>query len=330
MRIQQSGSNLVPRTCRTCGRTFMGGTNALYCPECRAERRRKGHQEYHQRRAAGRSIILGVTVGHCERCGKEFVYNSANQKYCSACAPEAIAENHREKKRTWLQRAVEKYGPQFAEDYRAKRRIGREKCIDCGAPLEPGHSPNKMLCKRCEALHKQYGQYCSNNKRAGRLESLSFDEWKAGKVQCPVCGRFFAPRTKRQKYCSKECSKKAAAERVLQAYHDSHPRPKRVCPVCGREFVNGEHHYEKYCSPECRAIGRRQKMAARLEPDAPPVVTKPRWQPKPEVEKVCPVCGKTFITTYSNKKYCSKACRDQEMRRRLSEKQKRARRGRHE
>ena len=71
-------------------------------------------------------------------------------------------------------------------------------------------------------------------------------------------------------------------------------------------------------------------MAARLEPDAPPVVTKPPWKPKPEVEKVCPICGRMFITTYSNKKYCSKECRDKEMRRRLSEKQKRARRERHD
>ena len=242
----------------------------------------------------------------CRLCGRTFM-GDPHAWYCSDCRAE------RKRKRD--------------------RVIGREKCVDCGAPLEPGHSPNQMLCKLCAGLHRQYGQYCSNSKQAGRLEILSFDEWKAeqaGKAQCPMCGRLFAPRTKRQKYCSKECSKKAATARVLQAYHDSHPRPKRVCPVCGREFVNGGHHYEKYCSPECRAIGRRRKMAARLEPDAPPVVTKPRWKPKPEVEKICPVCGKTFVTTYSNKKYCSKECRDREMSSRLNEKQKRARRERHE
>ena len=89
MSIRQSRSTLAPRICRQCGKTFMGWIGALYCQKCRAERKREGERKYQQRKEEGKSIILGVTVGHCERCGREFVYNSANQKYCPTCAPDA-------------------------------------------------------------------------------------------------------------------------------------------------------------------------------------------------------------------------------------------------
>lgn len=311
---------MAPRTCCQCGKEFLGGPSARYCPECRIERRREANRRCKVRQREGRAIVLGETIGYCAKCGKEFVYTGAKQKYCSGCSKEAIREADRKRGRGWLARAVKKYGRQYADDRNAVRRVGREVCVDCGAPLEAGHAGNKKYCPSCKLLHKEYVQHSTDRKRAGRQVNEEFEEWKTdrikGQTKCPVCGRFFVPQTKRQKYCSKECTKRAAAKRALEAYHKSHPRPVRICPICGRKFLNGEHHYEKYCSPECRSIGRRQKMAARLLPDAPPIVTKPKWKPKPTVEKICPICGKKFATTYSQKKYCSKTCRDKEMIRR--------------
>lgn len=189
MRIQLPGSSLAPRTCRTCGRTFMGGPRAWYCPDCRAERRRKQCVESKQRKRAGTSIVLGQTVGHCQVCGKEFIYASGNQKYCSSCAPEAIAEIDRQQGRGWLQRAIEKHGQRYADERYAARRVDREHCVECGAPLAPGHGANKELCPACERLHLEYNRYKTYCKRRTR-EPASFEIWKVErhKKYCVDCG----------------------------------------------------------------------------------------------------------------------------------------------
>lgn len=191
MRIQLPGSSLAPRTCRTCGRTFMGGPRAWYCPDCRAERRRKQDKINKQRKAEGKSIVIGQTVGHCEVCGAEFVYGSARQKYCSSCAPAAYAEVDRQQGRGWLQRAVERHGQRYADEYYAARRVDREHCVDCDAPLAPGHGANKELCPACERLHLQYSRYKTGCKRiAHPREPVSFAVWKAArhKKYCADCG----------------------------------------------------------------------------------------------------------------------------------------------
>ena len=95
MRIQMPGSSLAPRTCIVCGATFIGGPSAKCCPDCRIERRRENDRRHKARKRAGKSIILGQTVGRCEKCGKEFVYTAGIQKYCPDCSKEAIRENDR-------------------------------------------------------------------------------------------------------------------------------------------------------------------------------------------------------------------------------------------
>ena len=208
MRIQLPGSSLAPRTCRQCGRTFMGGPRAWYCPDCRAVRRRELDRENKRRRRAGKSIVIGQTVGHCEVCGKKFVFGSARQKYCSSCAPAAYAEVDRQQGRGWLKRAVEKHGQRYADEYYAARRLGREHCVDCGAPLAPGHGASKEYCPACEKLHVSYRNYKSRCKRKS-CEPASFEIWKVErhKKYCEDCGSLLPADVKNnQKYCT-ECKK---------------------------------------------------------------------------------------------------------------------------
>lgn len=181
MRVQLPGSSLAPRTCIMCGATFLGGPNARYCPTCRIERRRETDRQHKARKRAGKSIILGQTVGRCEKCGKEFIYTAGAQKYCPECSEEAIRENDRQSGRGWLRRAVEKHGRQYADDRNADRRVGRTSCIDCGAPLEPGHGANKDYCPVCQRLHLRYARYRTECKRAAHpRKPVSYDAWKNG------------------------------------------------------------------------------------------------------------------------------------------------------
>lgn len=182
MRIQMPGSSLAPRTCIVCGATFLGGPSAKYCPDCRAARRRETDRQYKARKRAGKSIILGQTVGRCEKCGNEFIYSSGAQKYCRGCSKEAIREKDREHGRGWLKRAVEKHGRQYADDRNAERRVDRQTCVDCDAELEPGRGSNKIYCSACERLRLRYSRYRAECKRRyNQHQPVSYDDWKNGK-----------------------------------------------------------------------------------------------------------------------------------------------------
>ena len=85
-------TTIRPRTCRECGAIFDGGPRAWYCPECRKIREKESAKHY---RDNGPSRPLG-SIDRCSVCGKEYVVNSARQRYCPACAPEAIREVDRE------------------------------------------------------------------------------------------------------------------------------------------------------------------------------------------------------------------------------------------
>lgn len=176
MRIQQPGTTLAKRTCRQCGAEFMGGPRAWYCPDCRMIRRKEAKARYRQNKRAGKSIVIGQTIGRCEICGKEFIYQSARQRYCPDCAPEAVKKVDREQSRGWLGRAVEKYGQQYMDDHNAAKRIDRDTCVICGKRLPEGHHYRRRLCDDCRRNRLRYSWYRSGHKQHNS-ELLEFDEW---------------------------------------------------------------------------------------------------------------------------------------------------------
>lgn len=204
MQIQLPKTTLMPRTCIQCGRNFIGGGRALYCPDCRLERKRESAKESQQRRRAGKGIVIGETVGRCAVCGEKFIYASANQKYCSSCAPEAMAEHNRQMARGSFRRAVKKYGQEYADAFFAARRVDRAHCVDCGTPLAQEHGSNKIYCPTCAKIHSDYCNYKGYCKQKGR-EPLSFEVWKAErhKKHCVDCGVLLPSDCAwTQKYCA--------------------------------------------------------------------------------------------------------------------------------
>lgn len=73
-------------------------------------------------------------------------------------------------------------------------------------------------------------------------------------------------------------------------------RDVRVCPICGKKFNRVSRNNQKYCSKLCYRKAQ--------------TIYKKDWRRHPSkvYNRVCPICGIVFATTYSNKKYCSPKC----------------------
>lgn len=78
-------NNMLPRVCKACGATFLGGPRAWYCPSCREEREKKRAAEFRERKRCGKVVPVGAVIP-CEGCGKLIVKNGGSQRYCPECA----------------------------------------------------------------------------------------------------------------------------------------------------------------------------------------------------------------------------------------------------
>jgi predicted nucleic acid-binding Zn ribbon protein len=96
-----------------------------------------------------------------------------------------------------------------------------------------------------------------------------------------LCGKEFEKKSNNQKYCSLECLRKAGYEKQKQKRRIISDHA--ICAVCGAEFKRKGK--EKVCSDVCRNVVLKR------------------------TEKVCKVCGKHFIATRQNIKFCSDECR---------------------
>ena len=120
-------SRYVKRTCEVCGKEFVGGRNARFCPECYKEHRRAKNREGYQRRKAGVKLEK-FTTRTCRECGAEF-YGYCSRLYCYEC----LEKHHREKTKQ-LYHEKYKYDPERKARrlvYAAKWRMrNRWRCIE--------------------------------------------------------------------------------------------------------------------------------------------------------------------------------------------------------
>ena len=110
---------MLPRTCRGCGCSFLGGPRAWYCSECREERRREHERKYKERRRAGKVFPLGSVI-KCELCGKEIVKNSGLQRFCDECAAKHLKEIDNQQSLDWKKKNPDKIKE-------SKRKISKER-----------------------------------------------------------------------------------------------------------------------------------------------------------------------------------------------------------
>lgn len=101
---------------------------------------------------------------------------------------------------------------------------------------------------------------------------------------CMVCGKEFETDNKNTKICSSSCRLK----RELQYRAIHQPVKQRFCLVCGKEIPRN-----KYFCDDCREKRKNDRL------------NKIKHNKE---ERICPVCGKTFIPRIFNQINCSTAC----------------------
>lgn len=120
--------NMYNRTCKECGRIFIGGPRAWYCPDCREIRRIERERKY---RIYGNNRKLG-DIDYCQNCGKEYIICSGLQKYCPACKVDAIfplplyTVRNQKRRENWKNRTPERRN-RINEKRRRKRQENPEK-----------------------------------------------------------------------------------------------------------------------------------------------------------------------------------------------------------
>lgn len=151
------------RICRECGAAFQGGPRAWYCPSCRADRRRI-HDQASKRNGPTRQI---GSTDLCTKCGGEYTVTGSRQKYCPACASDAVRETVRTHKRQYVaERAV-----QMAA-YKKEMSSNRHVCIVCGAVFN-SNLPRVTCSDVCDKIRIQRQQQAADKKRSPRKRSYN-------------------------------------------------------------------------------------------------------------------------------------------------------------
>ena len=125
---QKRKAVLKEHICKSCGSTFIGGTRAYYCPDCRLEIKRARGREYKRN---GTSRPLGST-DICELCGKEYTVTSGIQRFCKACGEEKTKQQNREGAKKRMNKIIQ-------SGNRPSRSVQRV-CVVCGAAFTSNDS----------------------------------------------------------------------------------------------------------------------------------------------------------------------------------------------
>lgn len=118
---------LQQRICQQCGRSFEGGPRAYYCPSCRAERQREQNAEFQRRKRKGNYRPLG-SIDKCEQCGKDYVVEGGQQRFCPDCQPIHAKEYDRETAIEFYHNNKDRINPVRNQ----RRRKGPKTCVICG------------------------------------------------------------------------------------------------------------------------------------------------------------------------------------------------------
>lgn len=100
-------NNMLPRTCRDCGKVFIGGPRAWYCHDCRKERAREANKRAKQKKKTAEYIPVGSII-QCELCGKEIIKRGGKHKYCNKCAEKHLKEIDNAQSLEWKKNNPEK------------------------------------------------------------------------------------------------------------------------------------------------------------------------------------------------------------------------------
>ena len=136
-------------------------------------------------------------------------------------------------------------------------------------------------------------------------------------VKCIHCGKEFV-KSKRRKFCSNECKATYYSQLYEQKRKSATPIYEYTCSICGKKFSSKKANLVNYsCSTKCNNIMMLYKRFAERHPGVTlqeylasrkegehVTVTKVR-----ATKRACLFCGREYIPTTEEQKYCSKACK---------------------
>lgn len=152
---------ILTKKCRECGKKFEGGPRAWYCPECREKRHKIAKKEYENRKRLGKSDVIGTTKRKCEVCGKEYIIDSARQKYCPDCAKEAVKAVDRQQGLEYYYDNKEQINPARYERRRKKTAV----CTVCGQEFDPEGTARSICSDKCKAIRQKDYEHRAEAKR---------------------------------------------------------------------------------------------------------------------------------------------------------------------
>ncbi len=160
---------------------------------------------------------------------------------------------------------------------------------------------NEKIMKSCEICGKSFTPPAKFNARtcgpSCRYALIGQINRKPRIIKiCGYCKNTFETTREKTIFCSRICMLRAR-----KGTHRMRPLKKKLCPCCGSLFVPQDREGRtKYCSYNCRRIGKSHSMKAALT--GKEIV--------PRILRACPICGKTFKTTIKrDRKTCSYECK---------------------
>jgi ribosomal protein L32 len=152
-------SVLKNRICKRCGAEFKGYPHSFYCPPCQTEVRREQKSVYNKRYKLGITRKIG-SIDHCEVCGREYIVNSSNQRYCAECADEATkAAISKHKAERWKEQ------PELNEKRKPRRKRDHITVCDVCGKSFVAHTASPYCSEFCRAVGKKYKRAVWHYKR---------------------------------------------------------------------------------------------------------------------------------------------------------------------
>ncbi len=158
--------SVLPRQCRECRRTFLGGPRAWYCPVCRKERQMAQKKKHKARKRRGETRPLG-SQDVCIVCGNPYEVTGPNQRYCPKCSPDAVAEVDRRQGLDYYKAKRNEINP--VRNVK-RRHMVRHCALCCREFTDYGNA--KYCSDSCRAEGRHMAQLRADAKRRGKPEPV--------------------------------------------------------------------------------------------------------------------------------------------------------------
>ena len=169
------------------------------------------------------------------------------------------------------------------------------KCAHCGNEFIPTRRTQIFCSKECR-LKAQAEAAKSKNKKDTSCQAATVEQPKKDIIKtCMTCGNEFLAENCHQRKCS-ECRAKLEKKQLDEI----------ECKTCGQKFVPGRKN-QRFCCRECAQIYYQWENGSR-DMSLPEYLAKHGFKGQYGVKK-CAHCGKDFVATTEDQKYCSKECK---------------------